>query len=71
MSPLNTQSPTTLDEKLWAAEATIKRLSKENAELRDLVEQLRGLASSREAREATARQVTAEAAAHVAEQCSR
>ena len=61
---MNIQSPTTLDEKLWAAESEVKRLTRENAELRDLVEQLRGLASSREAREATARTVTAEAAAH-------
>ena len=52
---MNTQSPTTLDEKLWAAEA-------ENKRLRKLVEELRVLASSREAREATAREVTAQAA---------
>lgn len=61
MSPLNIQSPTTTSEQLWAAQAEIKRLTIENAELRNLVEELRGLASSRETREATAQQVTEEA----------
>lgn len=65
---MNTQSPMTLDERLWAAEAQLKSLKAENAELRDLIETLRGLASSRKAREATAREVTAEAAEYA---CNR
>lgn len=39
---MNTQSPMTLDEKLWAAEAESKRLAQENERLRELLARATG-----------------------------